>query len=80
MLDFNVKIASIDLCWARRDKCSGEPWLLLLFVVHIFGDVIDGLLRYDARRVEGGPIWCSFCRAIDSDYWCLDGGFIVEPR
>ena len=54
--------------------------MLLFFVVHIVGDVIVGLLRYDVRRVEGDSVWGSFCRAIDRDYWCLDGGFIVEPR
>ena len=80
MLDVDVKIAAIDLCWAGRDECSGEPRLGFFLVVHIFGDVIDGVLRYDAWRVEGDPVWCSFCRAIDSDDWCLDGGFIIEPR
>ena len=79
MLDVDVEVASINLCWAGRDERSWEPWLLFLFVVHIVGDVIDGLLRDDARRVDGDLVWRSFCRAIDCDDRCLDERFIVEP-
>ena len=53
--------------------------LLFIFVVHIVGNVIGGLLRDDARQVEGDLVWHSFCCAIDCDDWCLDGRFIVEP-
>ena len=49
MFDVDVEVASINLCWAGCDERSWEPWLLLLLVVHIVGDVIDGLLRDDAR-------------------------------
>ena len=43
MFDVDIEVVSY-LCRAGRDEGSWEPWLLLLLVVDIVGEVIDGFL------------------------------------
>ena len=47
VFDVDIKVVSY-FCRAGRDEGPWEPWLLLLLVVDIVGEVVDGFLRDDA--------------------------------
>ena len=79
MFDIDVEVVASNFCWARCDESPREPWLLCLFVVHIVGDVIDGVLGDDAWRVEGDSVRGSFFRTINGDDWCFEWGIVAEP-